>query len=88
MPEYDNETGLPLNQEYLEYGLPQYLQESVENMQKSWELEDCGIKDYNWDVCWCDLNADINSAEVEQEITSQQAWYLRRKYLRMVEEGA
>lgn len=35
------------------------------NMKKSWELEDSGQTDYHWDIYWCDLNADINSAEVD-----------------------
>ena len=30
-----------------------------------------------------ELNADINSAEVGQEISTEQAWYLRETYLRM-----
>ena len=34
-------------------------------------------------IAWCELNADINAAEVNQEITPEQAWYLREKYLRM-----
>lgn len=44
---------------------------------------DSGKKDYHWDLNWCELNADINCAEVEQEISSEQAWYLREKYLRL-----
>ncbi len=39
----------------------------------------------HWDIVWCDLNADINSAETEQDITHDQAQYLREKYLRMEE---
>ena len=81
--EYDSKTGLPMNREYLECGLPPYLQTSVENMIASWEKLDGGEKDAHWDLYWCELNADINSAEVEQEISSEQAGYLRKKYLRM-----
>lgn len=66
-----------------ESGLPAYLQSSLENMIASWKLVDNGKKDYHWDLNWSELNADINSAEVEQEISSEQAWYLREKYLRM-----
>lgn len=80
---YDDETGLPVNKEYLECGLPEYLKDSIKAMIASWEIEDNGGKDMHWDIAWCDLNADINSAEVEQEISSEQAWYLREKYLRM-----
>lgn len=81
--DYDYETGLPTNEQYLERGLPPYLQTSLDNMVDSWKIVDSGKKDYHWDIYWSELNADINSAEVEQEISSEQAWYLREKYLRM-----
>lgn len=80
--EYD-EKGLPSNKSYLECGLPKYLQLSLENMKKSWEIEDSGKRDIHWDLYWCELNADINSAEMDRTISSEQAWYLREKYLRM-----
>lgn len=82
----DGETGLPVSKEYLECGLPPYLQTSLENMAASWKMIDSGRKDYHWDMVWSELNADINSAEVEQEISAEQAWYLREKYLRMKRE--
>ena len=81
--DYDNKNGLPKSKEYLECDLPPYLQSSLENMIASWKIVDSGKKDYHWDMYWSELNADINSAEVEQEISSEQAWYLREKYLRM-----
>lgn len=80
---YDEETGRPTNREYLERGLPPYLQISIKQMCASWEIEDSGQKDYHWDIAWSALNADINAAESGQEISSEQAWYLREKYLRM-----
>lgn len=80
---YYPETGLPKDDSYLEKGLPAYLQKSIDAMKKSWELIDSGKKDLHWDVIWSELNADINSAEIEQEISSDSAWYLRYKYLRM-----
>ena len=83
---YDHETGLPKDQSYFERGLPPYLQISLENMIKSWEIEDSGQRDMHWDIYWCELNADINSAEVDQIISSEQAWYLRKKYLRMTQD--
>ena len=83
MNDYDEITGLSVDKEYLECGLPPYLQQSIENMKKSWEIEDSGEKDFHWDIYWCDLAADINSAEVDQIISSEQAWYLRTKYLRI-----
>ncbi len=80
---YDKDTGLPVDKEYLERGLPLYLQISLYNMIKSWKKVDMGKVDLHWDLYWCELNADINSAEVEQQITTEQAEYLRKKYLRM-----
>ena len=80
---YEKETGLPKNKKYLGCGLPPYLQSSLENMIASWKIVDSGKKDYHWDMYWSELNADINSAEVGQEISTEQAWYLRENYLRM-----
>ena len=81
--DYDRGTGLPKDEAYLEKGLPGYLQSSVERMNESWKITDSGKRDPLWDIRWSELNADINSAETEQEISSDQAWYLRKKYLRM-----
>ena len=80
---YDRETGLPKSKKFLECDLPPYLQSSLENMIASWKIVDSGKKDLHWDIYWCELNADINSAEVGQEISAEQAWYLREKYLRI-----
>ena len=80
---YDKVTGKPKDDIYLEKGLPEYLTNSLSAMIKSWKIEDSGKRDLHWDIHWCELNADINSAETEQEISSEQAWYLRRKYLRI-----
>ena len=61
---------------------------AIEKMPASWEIVDREGDDIHWDIWWSNLSAEINSAEVEQDITSEQAWYLRRKYLRMkTEEG-
>ena len=79
----EKDTGLPKSSERFEKGLPAYLRKSIQAMVVSWDLRDSGKRDLHWDLNWCDLNADINSAETEQEISSDQAWYLREKYLRM-----
>ena len=83
---YDPATGLPEDKTYLEYGLPEYLQISLGNMKKTWKILDSGTRTNTWDLYWCELNADINSAEVDELITHEQADYLRRVYLRMVKE--
>lgn len=80
---YDTESGLPTDKSYLECGLPLYLQQSISDMIKSWKIIDNGGRDGFWDLYWCELNASINSAETDQDISSEQAWYLREKYLRM-----
>lgn len=65
------------NKSYLEYNLPKWLDESIKinypaSIDKNNSL---------WDCHYCELQSDINVAEVEGEITSEQAWYLRGKYL-------
>lgn len=74
------------SKEYLECDLPPYLQASLKQMIASWERLDNGQEDMQWDMNWCELNADINVAELGREISSEQAWYLREKYLRMKRE--
>ena len=79
----DEKTGKPLDQSYLEYDLPIFLQDSIHQMNESWEMIDAGKEDSIWDCNWCDLQSSINICEVEQLITSEQANFLRKKYLRM-----
>ena len=84
---YDPDTSLPKDLSYLEKGLPEYLQISLGNMKKSWKIEDSGKRDLHWDLFWCELYADINSAEVDKVISQRQADYLRKVYLRMGKEN-
>ena len=81
MEGYDEKSGLPIDKSYLERGLPTYLQESVEQMKIAWEKKLNDPKYLSWDCVYCELQSNINVAEIEQEITSDQAWYLREKYL-------
>lgn len=83
---YDNRIGLPKDDTYLEMDLPAYLQISLDNMKESWKIIDAGENDIHWDICWCELNTDINAAENDRVISMEQADYLRKKYLRMVQE--
>lgn len=59
---------------YYEYGLPKWLEDSRDEYinGKGSSIEDC---------LYCEFQSDINVAEIEQIITSEQAWYLREKYL-------
>ena len=76
-------SGLPKDKSYLECGLPAFLQESLEAMKKAWNILDNGEKYLRWDCDYCNLQSDINIAEVESLISTEQAWYLREKYLRI-----
>ena len=80
---YDRRTGLPKDSSYLERGLPPFLMESIAAMKSAWKKLDRGEKYLRWDCDYCNLQTDINNAEVNQVITSEQAWYLREKYLRL-----
>lgn len=84
-PSYD-EAGHPTDRSYLECGLPEFLQESIQAMVSAWEKLDRGEEYTLWDCDYCNLQSDINSAEVNQIISPEQAWYLREKYLRMERE--
>lgn len=48
--DYEKDTGLPTNKDYLECGLPTILQTSLDNMIKSWERVDNGEEDWHWDI--------------------------------------
>ena len=63
-----------MEKDYLECGLPKWLEESIFTYQ-------AGKESSIWDCLYCELQSDINVAEQEQLITSEQAWYLREKYL-------
>lgn len=80
--EYD-ENGLPKDKEYFECGLPPFLQDSIDAMKAAWEKVDNHEEYWHWDCDFCDLQSSINIAEVEGMISSEQAWYLREKYLRI-----
>lgn len=71
----------------LEYGLPEFLRQSIDTMQLSWARVDRGERDIHWDCYYCELQSDINSCEVNGIISEEQAWYLREKYLRMERPG-
>lgn len=65
---------------YNEYGLPNWLKESIDTYKNNTNKN-------IWDCLYCELQSDINVAEVEDIITSEQAWYLREKYLGLKKEN-
>lgn len=79
----DPTTGLPFDKAYLECGLPPFLQESLAAMKEAWKKIDNGEEYLRWDCDYCNLQSDINNAEVNLLISTEQAWYLREKYLRI-----
>ncbi len=78
-----NEAGQPKDSSYLECGLPEFLKVSINAMEEAWRKLDEGIEYLRWDCDYCNLQTDINNAEVNQLISPEQAWHLREKYLRM-----
>lgn len=73
----------PDNNDYLECCLPVFLQNSVTAMKTAWERLDSGENYLRWDCDFCELQTDINNAEVNGLISTAQAWHLRKKYLRL-----
>lgn len=76
-------TGLPKDKSYLERGLPVFLWEFLRQMEAAWKKRDNGEKYLRWGCDYCNLQSDINIAETNGQISTEQAWYLREKYLRM-----
>lgn len=65
---------------YLEYDLPLSLQEALDRLKRGLELSKDG-KYTQLDLDYDEVNSCINTAEVGQRISSEQAWYLRERYL-------
>ncbi len=72
---------------HYETALPKYLKVSLDNMKKAIKLKTSGKKYLRYDCDYCELQSDINTAEVSGEISPDQAWYLRSKYLGLVKEA-
>lgn len=82
----DDKTNLPVDKEYLEYNLPPYLQISLDEMKKVLKQMQEGCTPPYWDDTFCELQSNLNVAEVEGDISSKQAWYLRENYLGIKKE--
>lgn len=78
--DYD-ETGKPNDKTYLECGLPDFLQSSLDAYSEAVDKQKRGEDVLLIDCYYCELQSDINSAEANDIISSEQAWYLREKYL-------
>lgn len=70
--------GKPLNKRYLEIELPRDVQKDIDNYLEAKRTNDSCL-----DCYWCELYGTINSYQVADLITKEQANYLREKYLEM-----
>ncbi len=66
---------------HYEAGLPAYLCDSLNKMKSAIKKIESGEEYLRYDCDYCELQSDINTAEVGGEISPDQAWYLRNKYL-------
>ncbi|WP_297644644.1 hypothetical protein [uncultured Treponema sp.] len=57
--------------------------EAIRKYEESLRLYNEGTPDYRLDCYYYELNSRINVLEVEGELSCEQAWYLREKYLGM-----
>jgi len=71
---------------YLELHLPAYLEDSLEKFKEGKSKIDSGENYYRFDCDYCFLQSSINTAEVDNDISLEQAWYLREKYLGLKKE--
>jgi len=84
---YDADTGLPMNKEYLECAIPDYLKKAIDKMKLGLKKAASDSNYLHLDCDFCELQSEINVAEVGNEISSEQAWYLREKYLQIERPG-
>ena len=82
-PDYDI-NGKPVDNSYLECNLPEFLASSLSVYKDALEKSQNGKQVSLMDCYYCELQSDINSAEVNNIISSEQAWFLREKYLELV----
>lgn len=80
-PAYNPSTGRPSDATYLEAGLPDDLDKALQAMKASWAKVDAEGYDINWADAHSEFIARINSCEAENEITREQARYLRENYV-------
>ena len=65
----------------MELDLPQYLVHSINQLTEGRNKVNSGIQYTQLDMDWDELNADIGIAVSNGDITTNQADYLRNKYL-------
>lgn len=73
--------GKPVNKKYLECNLPPFLELSLTRYKDALKKQEQGLHVSLMDCYYCELQSDINTSEVNDIISSEQAWYLREEYL-------
>ena len=68
-------------EDFLENGLPKYLKVSLDEYKESLARIEAGHKDCRFDLYYDGLRSNINVAENGKQISSEQANYIRNKYL-------
>ncbi len=61
--------------------MPKWLEESRDAFLNADRKIASGETCFAWDCYYCEFQSDINVAEIEENITKEQADYLRNKYL-------
>ncbi|MBE5968815.1 MAG: hypothetical protein E7242_01130 [Lachnospiraceae bacterium] len=61
--------------------LPSFLKESIDKFVEGKMKSEADKSYMQFDCDYCELQSDINVAEVEGIISSEEAWNLRKKYL-------
>ncbi|MDD6003373.1 MAG: hypothetical protein PUC50_14380 [Bacteroidales bacterium] len=74
-----------MDSSYLELHLPGYLQNALDLFIIGKQKHQAGGY-LRFDCDYCFLQSSINCAEVDNDISSEQAWYLRNKYLGLSKE--
>lgn len=74
-------SGKPNDKSYLECNLPDFLQQSLNAYCVAKDRQKSDEEVSLMDCYYCELQSDINTAEVNDIVSTEQAWYLREKYL-------
>ena len=72
---------MSISEVHFENDLPKGLRDSIQMFVDVQKKIANGEECLHWDCIECNLESDINFAEAHRTITTEQAWYLREKYL-------
>ncbi len=63
--------------------LPPFLIDAIKKMERAWEHLEKNDGYTMWDADFCELQSEINIAEVDKIISNERAWELRKRYLKI-----